>query len=452
MRNMGIFKKLVSAAAAIALIFNSFNFEANAQGYEKFIKENPERAGGIYHYYEYVPSDPTKTPKGYKPFYISHYGRHGSRYHSGSGMFSEAVSILDAAGKAGLLTEEGGLLKRQIDTVWNEHQGMFGMLTARGAKEHQAIAGRMFEDYSEVFKAKDRKEVECVSSYWPRCLVSMANFSSKLKEENGDLEFRYLTGPKYIDYISMDLEMSKVIKESNTLQRHILDSLLHKERLFEAIFNDPAKAASLIEDPVKFIDNIYTAGAISPNTDAHPDIFSHFTVEELTALWMARNDKMYHNYGISAEAGEYVSSIAKPLIEDIVAKADAAVADGSDRAADLRFGHDVGLLPLLGTIGISTMENRWKSADAHNHWLDFFGMPMGANLQMVFFKNKKGDVLVKILVNERETLIPAVEAFDGPFYRWADLREHLIRTAAAISDEFIVKDSGEKERTGVAGM
>ncbi len=449
---MGIFRKSAAYATSIALLFSAFCFSVKAQPYKNLIKENPERAGGVYHYYEYAPSDPTKAPKGYKPFYISHYGRHGSRYHSSSGMFADAARVLASAEKAGLLTEEGKMLKRQMDTIWNEHLGMFGMLTERGAKEHQEIAARMFGNYPAVFKSKARTDVECVSSYWPRCLISMANFTSKLKEENGKLEFRYLTGPKYIDYISMDLDMSEVLPESNTLHRHLLDSLLCKDRLFEAIFNNPAKAEDLIEDPLKFLNNVYLAGAISPNTDAHPDIFSHFTVEELTALWIAGNDKLYHNYGISSEAGEYVSSIAKPLIEDIIEKADAAMADGSSRAADLRFGHDVGLLPLLGTIGVSTMEERWKSADAHNHWLDFVGMSMGTNFQMVFFKNRKGEVLVKMLVNERETFIPAVKAFEGPYYRWTDLREYLAGTAAAISDEFIVKDSGEKERTGVAGM
>lgn len=439
-------------AAAIALIANAFCFSAKAQTYKDQIKENPERAGGVYHYYEYSPSTLTKAPKGYKPFYISHYGRHGSRYHTTAGLFRGAVETLTAAEKAGLLTAEGKLLKSQIDSIDKEHQGMYGMLSERGAAEHRGIAGRMSANYPQVFNGK-RGEIECVSSYWPRCLVSMANFTSALKEKNNkDFEFHYLTGPKYLDYISMDLDTKKVVKGSNDLKNHLLDSLVSYDRFFGAIFNDTAKASALIPKPKEFMEHVYLAGSISPNTDSRPDIFSHFTAEELTDFWISRNDKLYYSYGISAEEGDYVSSIAKPLIEDIVAKADEAVKPGSQRAADLRFGHDVGLLPLVGTIGIAGMEERWKSIVAHDHWSDFDMMPMASNLQMIFFRNRKGDILVKLVYNDKETTIPSLKTFEGPFYRWQDLREYLVKTAAAISDEFIVKDNGGKERTGVAGM
>ena len=224
------------------------------------------------------------------------------------------------------------------------------------------------------------------------------------------------------------------------------------ERFFSAIFNNTAKATELIGKPKEFMDDVFLAGGISPNTQSRPDIFSHFTNDELVGLWISRNDKLYYSFGISKEEGEYVSSIAKPLIEDFVAKADAALKPGRDRAADLRFGHDVGLLPLIGTIGISGMENRWKSSDVHEHWFDFQMMPMASNLQMIFFKNRKGDVLVKFVYNDKETTIPAVNSFRGPYYKWNDIREYLVKTAAAISDEHIVKDNGGKERTGVAGM
>ena len=46
------------------------------------LKEDPTRSVNLHHNYE-APSkivDPP-APKGYKPFYVSHYGRHGSRYH-----------------------------------------------------------------------------------------------------------------------------------------------------------------------------------------------------------------------------------------------------------------------------------------------------------------------------------------------------------------------------------
>lgn len=448
---MGTIRKTAAMAVSIALALNAFTFSADAQSYRESIEANPERAGGVYHYYEYTPAALTKAPKGYKPFYISHYGRHGSRYHSSQGMYKDAVECLSLADKAGILTEEGKLLKAQVDTVNAEHLGMFGMLTERGAAEHRGIAGRMFDNYPEVFKGR-RHQVESVSSYWPRCLVSMANFTSVLQEKSGQLDIHYLTGPKYLDYISMNLDTKSVDKGATALRKHLLDSLVSYDRFFSAIFTDTAKAKELIPKRKEFMDKVFIAGCISPNTINHPDIFSHFTTDELISLWMPRSNKFYYSYGISAEQGDYVASIAKPLIEDILAKADEAVDPKSDKAADLRFGHDVGLLPLVGTLGIEGMEERWASKNVQEHWQSYEMMPMGSNLQMIFFRNKKNDILVKLVYNDKETHIPALKTYFGTFHRWDDLREYLVKTAAAISDEHIVKDDGTKERTGAAGL
>ena len=382
---MAAFRKIVAYSASIALLLNAVSFSAKAQTYETLIEQNPERAAGVYHYYEYSPSALTKAPKGYKAFYISHYGRHGSRYHTSAGLFKEAVESLGAAEKSGLLTPEGKLLKARM-------------------------------------------------------------------ERNGDLEFHYVTGPKYLDYISMDLDTKDVMKKAKNLRKHLRDSLVSYDRFFEAIFTDKAKAVELVQDPRVFMDNVFVAGCISPNTQGRPDIFSHFTDSELVSLWIPRNNHLYFSFGISAEEGDYVASIAKPLINDIVAKADAAVKPESGRAADLRFGHDVGLLPLIGALNIKGMEERWNSLEAHRHWNAFEMMPMASNLQMIFFRNKKGDVIVKLVYNDKETSIPALKAFCGPFYKWEDLREYLVETATAITDENIVKDGGDKERTGVSGM
>ena len=40
--------------------------------YASLIRENPDRAAGVHHSYEYLPSAETAVPRGYKPFYVSH--------------------------------------------------------------------------------------------------------------------------------------------------------------------------------------------------------------------------------------------------------------------------------------------------------------------------------------------------------------------------------------------
>ena len=48
---------------------------------------------------------------------------------------------------------------------------------------------------------------------------------------------------------------------------------------------------------------------------------------------------------------------------------------------------------------------------------------MAVNLQLVFFRNKAGDVIVKLMHNEREVSIPVATDI-APFYHWKDVKEY----------------------------
>ena len=50
-----------------------------------------------------------------------------------------------------------------------------------------------------------------------------------------------------------------------------------------------------------------------------------------------------------------------------------------------------------------------------------------ANAQFVFFRNRKGSILVKVLVNEQEKTFPALEAVNGVYYEWPVLKGYLER-------------------------
>ena len=413
---------------------------AGAQNFRQEIAENPDRAACSSHYYEYHVGPSTRAPKGYKPFYISHYGRHGSRYQSSGGLFKDAIVALDSARKADMLTEEGIALSMQLDTFWNEHMRMFGMLTTRGMREHREIAARMLDNYKDVFRG-ERNEVDCISSFFPRCIMSMDNFTVSLLGEAQKagikgLKVNYVAGQKYFAILCRGASPTKEIREeSAAISKHLKDSLIKPDRLIGSIFKDPEMGKEFVGDPSGFMWQVYQAGCISPNTEAHPDIFSHFTVDELCDLFVPENNNTYFHIGISAEAGDCYSVIAKPIIKDFVDRADEALADGSKVAANLRFGHDSGLLPFVGTLGIEGMEQRWPSATVHERWSSYKMIPMASNFQMIFYRNRRGDVIVKMLYNERETMIPALKPWKGPYYKWPELREYFINIMNSIKDE-----------------
>ena len=55
---------------------------------------DPSLATDVYHVYDYSPSRLTKAPRGYKPVYISHYGRHGERYINREGYLYPGLEVL----------------------------------------------------------------------------------------------------------------------------------------------------------------------------------------------------------------------------------------------------------------------------------------------------------------------------------------------------------------------
>ena len=83
--------------ALLLLIVSS----VSAQTSPTEIAENPERSGGIYHSYNYHPIPAVPVPKGYIPFYISHYGRHGSRYHTSEKAYTRPLRHYEKRRKPG---------------------------------------------------------------------------------------------------------------------------------------------------------------------------------------------------------------------------------------------------------------------------------------------------------------------------------------------------------------
>ncbi|MBQ2128825.1 MAG: histidine-type phosphatase, partial [Prevotella sp.] len=89
----------------------------------------------------------TPAPEGKHPFYISHYGRHGSRYLINPTEYSRPLEILKAAADAGKLTPLGMDVLRRVKMICDESEGRLGELTPLGGLQHRQIARRMFERF-----------------------------------------------------------------------------------------------------------------------------------------------------------------------------------------------------------------------------------------------------------------------------------------------------------------
>ena len=438
-------KKLFLTSLLMALCLSLF---AQADAVRLFT-ENPDRAANNMHSYEFDPIYDSPVPKGFKPFYISHYGRHGSRYEQNSTFGRNAQMGFAYLDSLGLLTPAGKSLWNDVEAVVAAHVGMEGSLTPRGAREHKMLAARMADRYPEVFKDKNRQEVNSFSSTNFRCIVSMCNFTNSLKEKFPKQEFTFTSAERFMAYINPSLsvrrpgEAPRVRPAMPAGPRPAAPAAPRGytpatgepgydfTRFLTPLVTDLNAALKALGNPEQFVRAIYTTGGLCQVIDfLGIDIYrKYFTPEELAYFWGSGNDSIYRMWGGSVENGDVIRYAIRPLMMDFIEKADAAMQPDSHRAADLRFGHDTSILPLFALMGVDDLQGRvFPYREAHlNGWYAFFQVPMATNCQMIFYKNKKGEVLTKVLYNEKEVKIPGIEPVSGPYYRWPELKAHFIK-------------------------
>ncbi len=420
-------KRLILLLTAVVLSFSPvWGQDARAR-----LQENPERYGGVHHSYEAtaVVTD-TPAPKGYEPFYVSHYGRHGSRYMTSMNSVTRVSHLFDGLDSLGVLSAEGVALHEALKALEQSHEDQAGYLTLRGGREHQAIAQRLYERVPAVFSQPDRDRVIAESSYVQRCIQSLANFTMVLKADAPQLRFDVYAGERFMKHISPGTSAPRN-RSHNAVFDSVLNARFDPTRAMNAWFTDPWEAAQHLGkySVRQFIYYVFYAGGINQClADDYdlPSIHRFFTEDELYNLWYCENLSHFDSMANTLENNCRFNETGRKILADFVEKADAAVA-GGDVAADLRFGHDSGLLPLLSYLRLKGYEKTISMTQAaESGWYSFEQMPMGSNLQMIFYRDKKGDVLVKILRNEQETTIPALKPWKGPYYRWKDLRDYFV--------------------------
>ena len=129
----------------LTLLLSAVAITASAQKFDaEFFDKNPDAAGGIYYTYRFTESDITPAPKGYKPFYISHFGRHGSRWHASKGVYTYPQAMLNKAKEQGALTELGEQIQMVVNDIATRARGREAELSPQGIAEHRGIAERMY--------------------------------------------------------------------------------------------------------------------------------------------------------------------------------------------------------------------------------------------------------------------------------------------------------------------
>lgn len=391
--------------------------------------------GGEYYHYVYKPSSHTSAPKGYKPFYISHYGRHGSRYHSSKLYFDGTMTPLLKADSLGILAPKGKELLADITKLLKMHEGHFAQLSELGMDEQRAIAERLYHRFPSVFSGREgRDTMICLSSVYPRCLSSMANFLSSLQQySSSQVCARMYCGDDIQQIVAPDRPLKPYFNAESLFEDSIRKIHCMPQAFLGRMFTDTEKAISqCVPSPHLFMKNVANVGAVVYNLADAPDIYKYLTTDEIQNLWLARNARFYYLFCNSQECPQVAHLQADAVIANIVECADEAIKPSSRKVAHFRFGHDTIVLPLASLLGLSGQNGQYSAAQVQCLWNCAESICMAANVQMIFFRNKNNHVLVKFFYNEQEVTLPALQdkSVKGCYYPWSDVRQHMLNVVA----------------------
>lgn len=410
------------------------------------IMENRFLAGSNYLDYDrQLSTKPlTPTPAGYEPFYMSHYGRHGSRWLISDGNYSRPIATLKMAKELGKLTPTGEKTLETLEAIYATSTKRLGDLTTVGERQHHGIGKRMAQNFPEIFKKKDVM-IDARSTTVNRCILSMiaeceelaaANPTARIHNDVSEALQYYLNQPW--DGIVKEVGRSTGDKED----RDYSIKWTHPERLMKVLFNDQ-----------DFVYNNVSAGAlmrqlfhVACNMQSHDtdlELFSLFTDEEVYDQWRQKNVGWYLDYGASPVSKGKMPFSQLNLLKNIIETADTV----TQTQATLRFGHEVCVMPLACLLELDNCGMAVDNLDElDKYWRNYRIFPMGCNIQLIFYRPlpakakgkgkglpKPGPVLVKALLNEREAYLP-IETNQWPYYNWQDLREYYLQKIKAFSN------------------
>ena len=418
----------------LIIALSAFAFNALADTRSEFLAD-PRISANNYHAYpdQDLPVL-TPAPEGYTPFFIDHYGRHGSRWLIADDSYTYPVEEFEKAERNGKLTPRGQEVLEVLKQLRDASDKRLGELSDIGAEQHQGIARRMYQNFPEVFRGN--AHVDAKSTVVIRCILSMLNETDMLKSLNPDLNITTDASEHDMYYMNFTDSIVKPLRRLGTpLLREFAKKYVKPEQFLSTIISDPQFAADSIEGQQLMAEMFDIAGNMqSHHQFEHVNLYDLYTPEDIYDMWRFNNARWYILSSETPITMGRVDYAQANLLGNFIDAADAAIASGTN-SATLRFGHESVLLPLVCLMGLNGMDYKTTDLEAvADNWQCYKVFPMAGNIQWIFYsKPGSADVLVKFLLNEHEATLGNNVATDCfPYYHWTDVRSYLKRKLADI--------------------
>ena len=393
-------------------------------------KANPKLSANNYQAYP-VSGFPaiTAAPEGYEPFFINHYGRHGSRWLINDKKYTYPLQMLEKGERNGKLTRRGQEVLNILREVHDASQGRLGELSDIGAEQHQGIARRMYQNFPQVFK--DGASVVARSTIVIRCILSMQNEVDVLASLNPRLNISTDASEATMFYMNYSDSVARALRASQAdLVNRCKEKWINPKGMLKKLFTDQGFARDSIDDARKMM--IYLM-EVTGNMQSHHqfegvNLYDVFSNDDIYSVWRYNNAFWYINSGETPLTQCRVDYMEANLLRNFIEDADRAITSGDPApGASLRFGHESVVLPLCCLMGLNGTD--YRTTDLENsdkYWQTYKIFPMAANIQFVYFRKAgSDDILMLPLLNEREATLP-VKTDVAPYYHWIDVRDYFI--------------------------
>lgn len=381
------------------------------------------------------------TPAGYEPFHIEHYGRHGSRWLIDPKNYSVPVDELSKAERAGVLTPLGAEILAELRELQKASDHRLGELTPLGAEQHKGIARRMAANFPEIIN--DSAYIDARSTIVIRCILSMLNEVEQLQAAAPGARIVSDASEADMWYMNHHDPAKNAIVDSvrevkfKPFRQRIYDSLGND--FVGRLVSDSRFAADSIDIPELRKQLMEVALSLPSTPEFAPMAERIFTPEEINGMWKVSNASWFLNGANSALTRNRSALVQRHLLRNMIESADTTL-NARRPSANLRFGHETMILSLATLLELGDYGDEYNDLEnLHNEFRCYEVFPMACNVQMIFYRPAdkpatKENVLVKIMLNEREMPVKFAKPVEGLYYRWSDIEPRLLEKINSVKE------------------
>lgn len=360
-------------------------------------------------------------PDSLRPVYAAYVSRHGARYLSGPKKVESLKKTLTGAADTGNLSETGIAFRTIVDEVESVNSDNWGDLSPIGIEEQKIMGRRVFDFLSPL--RHGAPDLQTISSYVPRCVMTMYQFSVELLRNNDSISIASDEGHQFNPLLCCFIADEAYARyRSKGDWREVYDDFVKRHisaeparRLFRHTDLSGDRLREMTMAMYEMLKGNRAAGLPAPTTQ-------WMSVNEYRACWEADNLSHYLRNCItplSSLAARATTPLARRIINDLDSAASSAT---PDPVINGYFGHAETLMPLLSLLKIEgcfalpldydDLASQWKVQNV---------TPLGANLLIVLSKGPSGETYASIQLNGR-TVTPVPGRPE--FIPWSELRAY----------------------------